>query len=67
VAQTVLVTENAIRDAQRLLWKLMRVVAEPGGAAAFAALISGRYVPHARERVGGFICGGNTVAADFGR
>jgi threonine dehydratase len=67
VARTVLVTDDAIREAQRLLWKVMRVVAEPGGAAAFAALISGRYVPHACERVGVLICGGNTVAVDFDR
>jgi threonine dehydratase len=67
VAQTILVTDEAIREAQRLLWKVMRVVAEPGGAAAFASLISGRYVPHPDERVGVLICGGNTVAVDFDR
>jgi threonine dehydratase len=67
VTRTVLVTDEAIREAQRLLWKVMRVVAEPGGAAAFAALISGRYVPHPDERVGVLICGGNTVAVDFDR
>ncbi len=39
---------------------LVRVVAEPGGAAAFAALLSGRYRPAARERVGVLVCGGNT-------
>jgi threonine dehydratase len=67
VTQTVLVTDDAIREAQRVLWRVMRVVAEPGGAAAFAALISGRYVPGPQERVGVLICGGNTVAVDFGR
>jgi threonine dehydratase len=67
VARTVLVTDDAIRDAQRLLWKKMRVVAEPGGAAALAALTSGRYVPGPQERVGILICGGNTVAVDFDR
>jgi threonine dehydratase len=67
VAETVLVTDDAIREAQRQLWKVVRVVAEPGGAAAFAALISGRYVPRPQERVGVLICGGNTVAVDFGR
>ncbi len=65
VMRTVLVTDEAIREAQRLLWKGMRLVAEPGGAAAFAALISGRYVPHSEERVGVLICGGNTAAVDF--
>jgi threonine dehydratase len=67
VAETVLVSDDAIREAQRQLWKVVRVVAEPGGAAAFAALISGRYVPRPPERVGVLICGGNTVAVDFGR
>ncbi len=66
VSRTVLVTDDAIREAQRLLWKVLRVVAEPGGAAAFAALISGRYVPQPNERIGVLICGGNTVAVDFG-
>lgn len=67
VTRTVLVTDDAIRKAQQLLWKVTRVVAEPGGAAAFAALISGRYVARSEERVGVLICGGNTVAVDFGR
>jgi threonine dehydratase len=67
VARTVLVTDDAIREAQRLLWKVLRVVAEPGGAAAFAALTSGRYVARSDERIGVMICGGNTVAVDFSR
>lgn len=66
-AGTVLVTDEAIRAAQKQLWKVLRVVAEPGGAAAFAALLSGRYVPRPQERVGVLICGGNTVAVDFER
>lgn len=66
VSGTVLVTDQAIRDAQRSLWKTLRIVAEPGGAAAFAALTTGRYVPQSNERVGVLICGGNTTAVDFG-
>jgi threonine dehydratase len=66
-AGTVLVTDDAIREAQRLLWKVLRLVAEPGAAAAFAALFSGRYVPDAGERVGVLLCGANTVAVDFAR
>jgi threonine dehydratase len=65
IGATVLVTDGAIRDAQRRLWKLLRVVAEPGGAAALAALISGRYVPGANERVAVLICGANTTAVNF--
>ena len=67
LARMVLVTDDAIRDAQRSLWKALRVVAEPGGAAAFAALLSRRYVPRPGERVGVLICGGNTVAVAFDR
>jgi threonine dehydratase len=65
VDRTVLVSDDAIRDAQRSLWKTLRIVAEPGGAAALAALISRRYVPGPSERVGVLICGGNTTAVDF--
>src|ERR1043166_5678102 len=48
----VLVTDAAIRGAQEALWQSLRIVAEPGGAAAFAALLSGCYQPHTGERVG---------------
>ena len=65
VEQTVLVSDDAIRDAQRGLWRTLRVVAEPGGAAALAALTSGQYVPGPEERVGVLICGGNTAAVNF--
>jgi threonine dehydratase len=67
VAGVVLVTDEAIRDAQKALWAALRIVAEPGGAAAFAALLSGRYRPQPGERVGVLVCGGNTTAVDFDR
>ena len=67
VADSVLVPDAAIREAQRALWRVLRVVAEPGGAAAFAALLSGAYQPAPEERVGVLVCGGNTVAVDFER
>lgn len=60
VARSVLVTDAAIVAAQRALWNGLRVVAEPGGAAAFAALLSGQYVPAAGERVAVLLCGANT-------
>ena len=66
VERVVLVPDEAIQAAQRALWDVMRVVAEPGGAAAFAALLSGRYRPRAGERVGVLVCGGNTTAVEFG-
>jgi threonine dehydratase len=67
VERVVLVADTAIRDAQAALWQTLRLVAEPGGAAAFAALLSGRYQPAPGERVGIVISGGNTVAVDFAR
>jgi threonine dehydratase len=67
VDPVILVADAAIRQAQEALWKTLRIVAEPGGAAAFAALLSGSYRPAAIERVGVLVSGGNTVAVDFGR
>jgi len=67
VERVVLVTDEAIRDAQDALWKAVRIVAEPGGAAALAALLSGRYRPEPDERVGVVVSGGNTTAVDFSR
>jgi threonine dehydratase len=66
VERVLLVSDDAIRQAQAALWSTLRVVAEPGGAAAFAALLSGRYRPAAGERVGVLICGANTTAVNFG-
>lgn len=67
VERVILVSDEAILGAMEELWKALRVVAEPGGAAAFAALLSRRYEPAAGERVGVVVCGGNTTAVDFGR
>ncbi len=63
----VLVTDDAITDAQKTLWRALRIVAEPGGAAATAALLSGAYRPEPGERVGIVISGGNSAAVDFDR
>ena len=67
VDPVVLVEDDEIRAAQRALWESLRVVAEPGGAAAFAALVSGKYAPASGERIGVLLCGGNTTAVDFDR
>src|SRR6202012_4357112 len=67
VHQTVLVTDDAIREAQKKLWQAARIVVEPGGVAAFAALLSGAYQPQPGERVAVVLSGGNTVAVDFDR
>jgi threonine dehydratase len=61
VDRVVLVSDDAIRAAQNALWDAARVLAEPGGAAAFAALHSGAYVPARSERVGVVISGGNST------
>jgi threonine dehydratase len=67
VEQVLLVTDNEIRSAQQSLWKEMRIAAEPGGAAAFAALASRKYKPKKDERVAVLVCGGNTDAVDFSK
>ncbi len=67
VDSVVLVNDDAIRAAQKTLWDGARIVAEPGGACAFAALHSGLYQRAAGERVGVVVSGGNTTAVDFDR
>ena len=67
VARVLLVSDTAIRQAQDALWATLRVVAEPGGAAAFSALLGCAYVPEPGERVGVVVSGGNTTAVDFDR
>jgi threonine dehydratase len=66
VDRVLLVTDEEIVAAQRALWRVLRVAAEPGGAAAFAALLSGRYRPGPTEHVGVLVCGGNTEAVRLG-
>lgn len=60
VEKVLLVSDDHIREAQRTLWQKLRIIAEPGGAAAFAALLSGRYQLHSNERVAVVLCGANT-------
>ena len=67
VSPAVLVTDEAIEDAQRRLWLETRIAAEPGGATALAALTSGAYQPAADERVGVLVCGGNVDLGQLGR
>ncbi len=65
--EVVLVTDDDIRAAQAALWSGLRIVAEPGGAAAFAALLSGGYRRAPNERVAVLVCGSNTTAVRFGQ
>jgi threonine dehydratase len=60
VHSALLVSDEEIIEAQKRLWETTRIIAEPGGAAAFAGLLSGRYKPERGERVGVIVCGGNT-------
>ena len=64
--RVILVTDDEIRDAQAALWDVLRIATEPGGAAAFAALLSGRYVPGPQECVAVLVCGANTADVRFG-
>jgi threonine dehydratase len=63
VDHVALVSDDAIVAAQRLLWEKLRVAAEPGGAAALAALTSGAYQPLPNEKVGVLLCGANVDLA----
>jgi threonine dehydratase len=60
IAESVLVTDDHIREAQKKLWETVRIAAEPGGAAALAALLSGRFKAQSGQRIGVVVCGGNT-------
>jgi threonine dehydratase len=60
VSQAVLVGDEAILAAQSLLWDRLRLIAEPGGAVALAALLSGAFIPPPGARVGAVLCGANT-------
>jgi threonine dehydratase len=65
VERVALVSDAAIVAAQHALWATLRIVAEPGGAATLAALLSGAYRPAAGERVGVLVCGANTSAVSM--
>jgi threonine dehydratase len=61
--RSLLVSDETILEAQQLLWQKLRIITEPGGATALAALISGAYRPAAGERVGVVLCGANADPA----
>lgn len=66
VSQALLVTDEQIIAAQKLLWQKLRLVAEPGGATALAALLGGVYKPRAAsERIGVVLCGSNADLTKF--
>jgi threonine dehydratase len=59
------VSDDEIIESRRWLWREARVAAEPGGATALAALLSGAYVAQDDERVCVIVCGGNADPADL--
>ncbi|MEM1275627.1 MAG: threonine/serine dehydratase [Pseudomonadota bacterium] len=63
VAENVLVSEAAIREAQLWSWQALNLAVEPGGAVALAALRAGVYQPAPGERVGVIMCGSNVDLA----
>jgi threonine dehydratase len=63
VSEAVLVSDDAIVAAQSMLWDRVRLVAEPGGATALAALISRAWIPPSGAQVGVLLCGSNTDPA----
>jgi threonine dehydratase len=67
VSRTLLVSDEDIRRAQLALWDTLRLVVEPGGCTAFAALLAGAYTPAADETTAVILSGANTTAVDFSR
>jgi threonine dehydratase len=67
VSESVLVSDDAILEAQARLWSEMQVAAEPGGATALAALLGGAYRPAPGERIGVLVCGGNVDPSTLAR
>ncbi|MEI8697272.1 threonine/serine dehydratase [Mesorhizobium sp. ISC15] len=65
VERSILVSDDEIIAAQAALWDRVRIISEPGGAAAFAAVLSGRYAPAAGECVAVLVCGANANPAKF--
>jgi threonine dehydratase len=58
--ESVLVTDDAIAMAREYLWREFRIVVEPAGAVALAAIQSGVYIPAPGERPVIVLCGANT-------
>jgi threonine dehydratase len=63
--ESVLVTDDAIAEAQRALWATLRIAAEPGGATSLAAVLSGRFTPPPGSRIAIVVSGGNTSAVQL--
>jgi threonine dehydratase len=62
---SITVSDDSIANAQALLWKKHRILVEPAGATALAALLQGAYVPEPNEKVAVLVCGGNIAPDPF--
>jgi threonine dehydratase len=67
IERVALVDDEEIKIAQRWLWDHARIITEPGGATAFAALLSGAYRPEKDERVCAVLCGSNIDPLTFSK
>jgi threonine dehydratase len=67
VDEVVLVTDDQIMDAMRLLFRSAKLVTEPAGAAATAALMYPLRSRLEGRAVGIVVCGGNIDAESFGK
>ncbi len=65
VAANIVIEDQDVIEAQRRLWDAARIICEPGGVTALAALTSGAYVPAKDERIGVLLCGGNAEPGWF--
>ncbi|MEY4652035.1 MAG: hypothetical protein RI884_616 [Pseudomonadota bacterium] len=66
VPEALVLSDDAIRDAQRWLWKEMKLLVEPAAALGLAALQTGAYAPRADERVALIVCGANVDPGSVG-
>ena len=57
--------DEAILDAQRKIWDVLRLWVEPAGATALAALLSGEYEPAPDEKLAVLICGANPAPGPY--
>ncbi len=64
--QACVVTDDAIAQAQVHLWRRLRQLVEPAGAAALAAVMSGAYTPEPQERIAVLVCGANPAPDPLG-
>jgi threo-3-hydroxy-L-aspartate ammonia-lyase len=65
VDEVVTVSDAEIVAAMRLLFERLKVVAEPSGASALAALLAGRVAPRGTGTIGVVLSGGNVDAGRF--